>query len=79
MLKAKLIGIFCLFSVQFLNDQMNGKITGIILDHSDQSLEYASITAINFNDSTFTGISLEFYLYSIKIGLRLGNMKIPRN
>jgi hypothetical protein len=43
---------------------MKGKITGIIMDHSDQSLEYASITAINFNDSTFTGISLEFYLIS---------------
>jgi len=64
MFKATLIGIFCLFWAQFLNAQMNGKITGIILDHSDQPLEYASITAMHFKDSTFTGILLEFYLIS---------------
>ena len=56
MLKATLIGIFCLFWAQFLNAQMNGKITGIILDQTDQPLEYASVTAMHFKDSTFTGI-----------------------
>jgi len=48
MLKTKLIRIFCLFWAQFLNAQMKGKITGIILDDTDQPLEYASVTAMHF-------------------------------